>query len=600
MNNLMPNTLQGIGVSKGICIGPAYIFYRELPEVLEYSISKYSADDEVKRFEKARHMAQQQLTDIKNNIAYDTPHDITLFIDTHLLMLEDPVLYEDTVSHIRARLCNAEWALQVQVERIVKVFDDMGDPYLKTRKDDIIHVTERIQRCLMNEPEFTSNDEKIDIEKLSSRLKDRIIVADDLTPADTLLMQHQKIAGFITEYGGPLSHTAILARNLGIPAIVGVHDAKHLIQANEQIVLDGNTGAIHISPAKKDLTRFKSLIRDERQRRKKLFELKNKPAQTRDGLKINLHGNIDRHADVRALRQHDHTGVGLYRTEMLFIEHNNDSTKLSQQYPSEEFQFETYRRILRSLKGHLLTIRTTDLGADKEFSETTQHGPLVHNPALGLRAIRRCLNDPAIFLPQIKAILRTAAYGPTCMMIPMIGCISELEQALELIEQAKSELKSRRVRFDKHLKVGAMIEVPSAALVADSLTKKLDFLSIGTNDLIQYTLAFDRIDDEVSYLYNPLHPAVLKLIQMTLNAGLAQGIEVSMCGEMASDTQYTRLLLGMGLHSFSVQANSLLEVKHIINNSEISQLRPASEHILNLSDPAEIKLAVDELNRQFS
>jgi len=582
--------LQGIGVSNGICIGPAYVFYRELPEVLEYSISKYAADDEVKRFEDARIKAQQQLTHIKDNVSYETPHDITLFIDTHLLMLEDPVLYEDTVSHIRARLCNAEWALQVQVERIIKVFDEMNDPYLKTRKDDVLHVTERIQRCLINEPDFNTDD-KNDVEKLGDRLKGRIIVADDLTPADTLLMQHQKIAGFITEYGGPLSHTAILARNLGIPAIVGVKNAKHLIQANEQIVLDGNTGKIHVNPAKKDLSTFKRLIRDEQQRRKKLFELKNKPAQTQDGFKINLHGNIDRPAAVRALRQHDHTGVGLYRTEMLFIEHND--------MPSEEEQFETYRRVLRSLKGHPLTIRTTDLGADKELADTTQHGPLIHNPALGLRAIRRCLKDPSIFLPQIKAILRTAGYGPACMMIPMISCISELEQALELIEQAKVELKSRRVRFDKNIKIGVMIEVPSAALVADSLAKKLDFLSIGTNDLIQYTLAFDRIDEEVSYLYNPLHPAVLKLIQMTLNAGKSQGIPVSMCGEMASDIQYTRLLLGMGLQNFSVQANSLLDVKHVINRSEISQLRPLSETILNLSDPTDIKHAVTELNSQF-
>jgi len=588
----MTSVLQGIGVSKGIAIGPAYVYYRELPEVLEYSISKYSADDEVKRFEDARVEAQRQLNNIKNTLSNDTPHDITLFIDTHLLMLDDPVLYEDTVSHIRARLCNAEWALQVQVERIVKIFDDMDDPYLKTRKDDIIHVTERIQRCLMNEPEFNHSEDKLNTGKLGAHLKDRIIVADDLTPTDTLLMQHQKIAGFITEYGGPLSHTAILARNLGIPAIVGVHNAKHLIQANDQIVLDGDTGKIHIAPEKKDVTHFKSLIRNENKRRKLLFDLKNKPAKTEDGLKVNLHGNIDRPADVRALRQFDHTGVGLYRTEMLFLEHNG--------MPDEEEQFETYRRALRSLKGHPLTIRTTDLGGDKELADTTQHGPLVHNPALGLRAIRRCLKDPSIFLPQVKAILRTAGYGPACMMIPMISCISELEQTLELIEQAKSELKSRRIRFDQNIKIGAMIEVPSAALVADSLARKLDFLSIGTNDLIQYTLAFDRIDDEVSYLYNPLHPAVLKLIQMTLNAGETQGIRVSMCGEMASDTQYTRLLLGMGLQCFSVQANSLLDIKHIINSSDIAKLRPLTEEIMKLTDPTEINLAVDELNRCFS
>lgn len=582
----MSYQLDGIGVSKGICIGHAYIYYRELPEVLEYTISKHDVEKEIKRFEEARHQAQLQLNDIKQTISSDTPHDITQFIDTHLLMLDDPVLYEGTVSHIHARLCNAEWALQAQVERIVKIFDEMDDPYLKTRKDDIIHVTERIQRCLMNEPEINHADEKI-----GSHLKDRIIVADDLTPADTIIMQHQKIAGFITEYGGPLSHTAILARNLGIPAIVGVSNAKRFIQANDTLIVDSNSGQILLNPEKKTLTHYKGLIREERKRRKNLFDLKNKPAITRDHISISLQGNIDRPADVRILRQFDHTGVGLYRTEMLFIEENA--------MPNEEEQFETYRRALRSLQGHPLTIRTMDLGADKELTDTTQHGPLVHNPALGLRAIRRCLKDPEPFLQQIKAILRTAGYGPVCIMIPMITCISEMQQVFELIEQAKAELKTRRVRFDENIKIGAMIEVPAAALAADSLASKLDFLSIGTNDLIQYTLAFDRIDDEVSYLYNPLHPAVLKLIKMTLDAGINQDIRVSMCGEMASDVRYTRLLLGMGLKCFSVQANSLLDVKHIINNSEIEKLRTESEYILSLSDPDEIATAVTNLNQKY-
>ena len=389
--------LTGIGVSKGICIGNAYIYHRELPEVLEYSISKFDAEKEIQRFNAARQQALIQLRDIKDTISSDTPHDITQFIDTHLLMLDDPVLYEDTVSHIHARLCNAEWALQTQVERIVKVFDEMDDPYLKTRKDDIIHVTERIQRCLMNEPDVNHADEK-----LGSHLKNRIVVADDLTPADTLLMQHQKIAGFITEYGGPLSHTAILARNLGIPAIVGASQAKHFIQANDLLIVDSNTGDIHINPDKALLIHYKNLIRDEKLRRKNLYDLKNKPAQTLDGIKINLLGNIDRPDDVKNLRQYDHTGVGLYRTEMLFIEHNS--------MPNEEEQFETYRRALRSLKGHPLTIRTMDLGADKELIDTTQHGPLVHNPALGLRAIRRCLKENPSFCNK---------YGPFYEPQPM-------------------------------------------------------------------------------------------------------------------------------------------------------------------------------------
>ncbi len=583
----MTSRLEGIGVSKGISIGRAYIYHRELPEVLEYPISKYQVDDEIKRFEDARRAAQQQLNDIKQSISDDTPHDISQFIDTHLLMLDDPVLYEGTISHIRARLCNAEWALQAQVKRIVRVFDEMHDPYLRTRKDDIIHVAERIQRCLMNEPEINHADEK-----LGPHLKDRIIVADDLTPADTILMQHQKIAGFITEYGGPLSHTAILARNLGIPAIVGVSQAKYFIQANDSLIIDSNTGEVHINPDKEVLAEYKRLIRDEKKRRKNLFELKNKPAQTRDGIKITLHGNIDRPEDIRTMRQFDHTGVGLYRTEMLFLEEDA--------MPGEEEQFQVYRRALRALKGHPLTIRTMDLGADKELSDAAQHGPLVHNPALGLRAIRRCLKDPEQFLMQIRAILRTAGYGPVHMMIPMITCVSEMQQVFKLVDQAKAELRSRRVRYDANIKIGAMIEVPAAALAADSLARKLDFLSIGTNDLIQYTLAFDRIDDEVSYLYNPLHPAVLKLIKMTLNAGEAEGVPVSMCGEMASDTHYTRLLLGMGLKSFSVQATSLLEVKHIINNSDTEILRRQSEKILRLSDPDEVTLAVEELNKKYN
>jgi len=420
----MPAALKGIAVSKGICIGQAYVYYRELPEVLEYSISKFDTAKEISRFEKAREEAQLQLKNIKNTIAQDTPHDITQFIDTHLLMLNDPVLYEDTVSHIHARLCNAEWALQAQVERIIKVFDEMDDPYLKTRKDDITHVADRIQRCLISGSASHHTDDNLD-----SSLKGRIIVADDLTPADTLLMQQQKIAGFITEYGGPLSHTAILARSLGIPAIVGVSNAKQYGKANEWLVLDGSTGEININPTKKDLTHFRSLIRDERQRRKNLFDLKNKSSQTLDGLKISLQGNIDRPEDVRTLRQFDHTGVGLYRTEILFIEHN--------EIPSEEAQFNNYKRALRALKGHPLTIRTMDLGADKEIRQSLQQATLIHNPALGLRAVRRCLKDPELFLNQLRAILRTSAYGPVLMMIPMVTWVSKIDQVMKLVEKTK-------------------------------------------------------------------------------------------------------------------------------------------------------------------
>jgi len=575
----------GIGVSKGIAIGQAYVLYREQPEILEYTIEQHRIENEIERFHRARKLAQVQLNEIKLKVTADIPKDITLFIDTSLLMLDDPLLNEGTVKNIKQDACNAEWALQAQCGRLVKVFDEMDDEYLKTRKDDIIHVVQRIQRCL-------SSDTDADNIENEEHLKGRVIIADDLTPADTLLMQHQKIAGFITEYGGPLSHTAILARNLGIPAIVGVHNAKQLINGNDTIVIDGMEGMVIATPDRKSLSHFRSLQRDEKQRQKNLFDLKNKPCITLDGHRINLYGNIDRPADIRTLRQFDHTGVGLYRTEMLFIELNEN--------PSEEKQFETYRRALRSLKGHPLTIRTSDLGADKELENTSQHGPMAHNPAMGLRAIRRCLKEPQHFLKQLRAILRTSAYGPVCMMIPMLTCITELEQTLELVEQAKDELKKKKQRFDQNLRIGAMIEVPSAALSAHTFAEKLDFLSIGTNDLIQYTLALDRIDDEVSYLYNPLNPSVLKLIDMTLQAGVDAGIQVSMCGEMASDTKYTQLLLGMGLKCFSVQANSLLEVKHIINRSEFDQLTLKVRKLLAMSRPEDIENGVAELNREFN
>ena len=578
----MSAMFNGIGVSKGIAIGQAYVLYRELPEVREYAIAPQRIEHEIERFHRARKEAQQQLESIKTRIADDVPKDITQFIDTSLLMLEDPVLCDGTIQHIRRRVCNAEWALQAQCNRLVKVFDDMNDAYLKTRKDDIIHVVQRIQRCLTADAEADQEDD-------ADHMKGRIVVTDDITPADTLLMQHQKIAGFITEFGGPLSHTAILARNLGIPAIVGVHNAKKLIQANEWLVVDGSSGMIVADPDRHTLRHFRGRKKDEKQRRKNLFELKNKPAITRDGQKIHLQGNIDRPADIKLLRQYDHTGVGLYRTEMLFMERNEN--------PSEEDQFETYRRALRALKGHPLTIRTVDLGADKEMQDAFQQGPLAHNPAMGLRAIRRCLKEPQLFLRQLRAILRAGAYGPVSMMIPMMTCVSELEQTLELIDQARDELRSRKQRFDPKLPIGAMIEVPAAALSAPTFAERLDFLSIGTNDLIQYTLALDRIDDEVSYLYKPLHPSVLKLIDITLQAGVSAGIPVSLCGEMASDAQYTRLLLGMGLKHFSVQANSMLEIKDIIINSNINELAPRVKRILALPTVDQIEQQVIKLNK---
>lgn len=569
--------ISGIGVSKGIAIGEAFVLMREKLDATQITLDSTEIKPEIKRFKKALELANKQLHDVKKKIAKKTPDDILVFIDTHLLMLEDPAFNEGTIANIKEYSCNAEWALQIQADRLIQVFDEMEDPYLRTRKDDVLHVVKRIQSCLAGE-EVTNE---------SHLYKGKIIIADDLTPADTIMMQHQKVAGFITEYGGPLSHTAILARNLGIPAIVGLHHARQLIHRDEMLVVDGFAGTVINTPDKRSLKHYRSVRRDEITKRNLLNSLSGKPAVTLDNKQITLHGNIDRPSDIRTIKKYDDTGVGLYRTEMLFIELN--------QWPDQKTHLKTYKRAVKALEGKPLTIRTMDLGADKEIQDTIDHGPIAHNPAMGLRAIRRCLKEPQDFMPQLLAILRASAFGPVRIMIPMLTNVDELDQVLALIEDAKQILKKRKIAFDKKIPVGAMIEVPAAALSADAFAEKLDFLSIGTNDLIQYTLALDRVDDEVNYLYNPLHPAVLRLIQMTIDAGKKANIPVSMCGEMASDTLYTRLLLGMGLEYFSVQANALLEIKNIIINSTFSNLRAETKDILKLHGTNEIKYRVQQL-----
>ncbi len=569
--------ISGIGVSKGIAIGEAYVIAREKIEATHLTLPANEIDGEIKRFKAALKLANKQLHDIKTKIAKNTADDIVVFIDTHLLMLEDPAFDEGTISNIKELSCNAEWALQLQSERLVQVFDEMEDPYLRTRKDDVLHIVKRIQAALIGAEQ--KHDERL--------FKGKIIVADDLTPADTIMMQHQKVAGFITEYGGPLSHTAILARNLGIPAIVGLHHALQLIHRNDKLVIDGFNGTVINSPDSKSLKYYRAVKREENAKRSLFNNLSGKPAVTLDNKRITLHGNIDRPDDIRIIKKYDDTGVGLYRTEMLFIELN--------QWPDQKTHLQAYKRAVKKLDGKPLTIRTMDLGADKEIQDIIDHGPMAHNPAMGLRAIRRCLKEPQDFMPQLLAILRASAFGPVRIMIPMLTNISEVDQVLSLIEDAKRTLTEKRIKFDKEIPVGAMIEVPAAALAVDAFAKKLDFLSIGTNDLIQYTLAIDRIDDEVNYLFNPLHPAVLKLIQLTIDAGKKADIPVSMCGEMASDTQFTRLLLGMGLEYFSVQANALLEIKHIIVNSTLSHLKPEVQQILEIYDDNEIKSRVQQL-----
>lgn len=576
----MSLALTGIGVSRGIAIGKVHVIERGEPEVLEYSVPERHIDDEIERLRRALDTARRQLRDIRKRIPSSTPADINSFIDTYLLMLEDSTLTTVPEQIIRERRCNAEWALKLQLNRLVRVFDDMDDAYLRTRRDDIAHVVNRVLRLLLrNEPATSDAD---------TSLHGYVIIADDLTPADTVLLQHQGIAGFVTEFGGPLSHTAILARSVGIPAVVGVHRARQYLRDQEQVIIDGRDGAVLPSPDREVLRHFRRRQRQERQYFAGLRRLKGEPAVTLDGHVISLQANIELPEDIKPVREAGADGVGLYRTEFLFM---NRTTA-----PDEEEQLESYLTVIKALKGKPVTIRTLDLGADKESA--SRGGPLPTNPALGLRAIRLCLKDPLLFRPQLRAILRASAHGPVRLMVPMLSSAQELFQLLDLLQDTRRELQRQNLPFDPKLPVGGMIEVPAAAISASVFARHLDFLSIGTNDLIQYTLAIDRIDDEVNYLYDPLHPAVLRLIHLTLKAGQRAGIPVSMCGEMAGDCRYTRLLLGLGLRDFSMHPASLLEVKSVIKHSSIEDLVRPARRILHSAHPEQTQRLLQRMNER--
>lgn len=570
----MPFSLHGIGVSRGYAIGRTYLLERNQPEITEYTIPDAIVEDEIQRFLSSLAVARQQLRDIRLRIPATASSDVTAFIDTHLLMLEDVTFTEAPIRLIRAHRCNAEWALKIQRDSLVRVFDDMDDPYLRTRKDDVDHVVRRIQRILLAEDPAYLNDPGY-AELVASRLEGRIVVADDLTPADTILMQHQGVLAFVTEYGGPLSHTAILARSLGIPAVVGARNARAYLGADEPVIVDGRQGVILVGLDERILRYYRHKQQEERREQRELNKLKGQPAVTRDGISIGLHANIELPEDALAVREVAADGIGLYRTEFLFMNRAD--------VPDEEEHLASYLHVIKTLAGKSITIRTADLGADKQV-DGGRSGPVCSNPALGLRAIRMCLKDLAMFRPQLRAILRASAHGPVRMMIPMLCAIHEVFQVLRLVAETKQELRDRGLAFDEKLPVGGMIEIPAAAVCADQFARYLDFLSIGTNDLIQYTLAIDRVDDEVNYLFDPLHPAVLTLIRNTLRAGRKAGIPVSLCGEMAGDPRYTRLLLGLGLTEFSMHPNNLLEVKRAIQDSHVGALAETTQRLLRTTD----------------
>ena len=572
----MSFTLHGLAVSHGIAIGHAHLVSHATLEVEHYVLPGRFVDEEIDRFDRAVAQVQAELDTLMAGRDPGAPAEVTAFIDLHHMLLADPLLIGATRALIRERRCNAEWALVQQLEQVVEQFEQIEDEYLRERKADVVQVVERVLKVLLGHPGHPPRH---------GRGEQLIVVAHDLSPADTIQFKQLKIGGFVTDLGGATSHTAIVARSLAIPAVVGLHHARHLIREDDMLVVDGTRGVLIVDPDARVLEEYRLRKSALELERAKLKRLKKARAATLDGVDIELAANIELPGDVGQARAVDAAGIGLFRTEFLFL--NRDGM------PGEEEQYASYRSVAEAMAGRPVVIRTLDIGADKNLRGVERSEA---NPALGQRAIRYCLAEPQMFLTQLRAILRASAHGRIRLLVPMLAHAHEIEQTLALVGQAKEQLHGRGLPFDEGIEVGGMIEIPAAALALGVFLQKLDFLSIGTNDLIQYTLAIDRTDEAVAHLYDPLHPAVLRLIAHTIQAGRRAGLPVAVCGEMAGDPQLTRLLLGMGLRQFSMHPAQILEVKQEIMRSNLAELRRKVLRLLAVDDPARLRQKLERLN----
>lgn len=579
-------SIHGIGVSSGIAIGRAHLVSNALLEVVHYQLPKHLIDDEIARFNTAILTVRNDLEAIRESLSKSAPAEIGAFINTHLMMLADKSLSELPKEIIRKEQCNAEWAIKQQMDAIVEQFDAIEDAYLRERKQDVVQVVERVIKVLLGHPNQASNQSSTKQQTVKQQENATILVAHDISPADAIQFKQHHFAAFVTDVGGVTSHTAILARSLNIPSIVALQRARDLIDDNELIIVDGSLGVVIVSPSKEVLAEYKLRQEQWELEQQKLQRIKSTKAVTICGTVIELHANIEVPEDVIALKASGATGIGLYRTEFLFMNRRG--------MPDEEEQFLAYKQVAEAMKGMPVTIRTLDLGADKQMNPDTVVN--CANPALGLRAIRLCLSEPQIFHTQLRAILRASHFGNVKILIPMLSNLSELRQTKMLLERAKISLRKEDIPFNENVALGGMIEVPAAAINAEAFAKELDFMSIGTNDLIQYTLAIDRTDDAVAHLYNALHPAVLKLISITIKAGERLGKSVSICGEMAGDFKFTQLLIGMGLRQFSMHPSNILSVKQQVLHSEIAPLNIHARKVLNHTEIEKIELKVAKFN----
>ncbi|WP_281983898.1 phosphoenolpyruvate--protein phosphotransferase [Azonexus hydrophilus] len=579
----MSFTLHGLGVSAGIAIGRAMLMSHATLEVSHLTLAPRLVDKEIARFDAAIAAVKNELLTMKENTEH-APAELSAFIDIHTMFLEDTELVDKPREIIRERRCNAEWALVQQMEHLVGQFEQFDDPYLRERKYDVIQVVERVIKELLGHPGKASL-------KAAKHTKEEslIVVAHDLSPADTIAFKDHRFASFITDVGGATSHTAILARSMAIPAVLGLENGRALIRDGEQLIVDGMRGVVIVNPDPRVLEEYRLRMEQIELEKNQLKRLKSSRTVSLDGIDVALHANIELPGDVPDALEGGAEGIGLFRTEFLFLNRGD--------MPDEQEQFEAYKKVVKGMAGRPVTIRTFDLGADKDLHPEGTAGDRVKtNPALGRRAIRLSLSEPKMFQTQLRAILRASRYGPIKLLIPMLAHAHEIDQTLAAIEQAKSSLRGEKIPFDENTQVGGMIEIPAAALAVGIFLRRLDFLSIGTNDLIQYTLAIDRADEQVASLYDPLHPAVLMLLAHTISNAEKAGIPVSVCGETAGDPKLTRLLLGMGLRIFSMHPSQILKVKNRILKSDVSEIAPNVRKMLRLDEPAKLREALEKLN----
>jgi phosphotransferase system enzyme I (PtsI) len=590
----MTRELTGIGVASGanagIAIGRAHLLAPSELEVRQYAIERKDVLHEVARLNNAFSLVRAELDELRSEVAPGAPSEVGAFLDLHRMILDDPLLADAPRDLVRTRLINAEWALTIQLEEVCRQFESIDDAYFRERSQDVRQVVERVLRRLAGgKPPSAAVRKSGDGERL-------ILVAHDLAPADMLHLKRREdvvLGGFVTELGGPTSHTAILARSLGLPAVLGAAHARERIAEGDLVVIDAGAGRVLVNPDGAELAAYRERLRIDAEHRSELRKLRNKIARTRDGIAIDLYANIEAPEDAREALEAGADGVGLFRTEFLFM--NRD------ELPDEDEQYEAYAKVARAMKGKPVVIRTLDIGADKVLNEAARASLGIDggsptpepNPALGLRAIRYCLAYPELFLTQLRAILRASTVGTVRILVPMLAHVHEIEQALAFVARAKEQLKERKQKFDGRVPVGGMIEVPAAALSLPAFIKRLKFLSLGTNDLIQYTLAIDRADAAVAHLYDQLHPAVLKLVAHTIRTAGRARVPVSVCGEMAGDLSLTELLIGMGLRQFSMHPSQILAVKaRVLETSRRAAMQLAAR-VLRAHDPLEVRAALD-------